>query len=347
MKKLFLSLIVFLPVYYAFAQDSLYKQGIKAIEQEQWFTAEALLSKALSAGEDRLQCSYELAWVYYCNKEYNKAIEVLSPFLQDKDSVPSDIYQLLGNAYDESGNSYKAVDIYTLGLKQYPKAGNLYLEMGNIKFKEGNYREALYWYEKGIEAQPLFASNYYRAAKVFFMSTEVVWGLLYGEIFMILEPESSRSKEFSKELYNAYTESVTLKNNRVITNFNNNIIVYSDSFERKNLFPPTFDSLMTLACKGQRSVTIASLNTIRKNFLSLLYSKAKDFDNPLFAYEQSLISNGLFEAYNYHIFAYGNTKESSAWINSHKAQWNKLIKYLKDKPIPIDENTFFSRYNME
>ncbi|MDO5759388.1 MAG: hypothetical protein Q4Q06_00015 [Bacteroidota bacterium] len=329
----------------SFAQDSLYSKALLSMEQQKWFEAEYLLRKAIENGEDKLKCSYELAWTHYSNKEFDKAIEVLTPFL--KEDVPSDVYQLLGNAYDEKGNSYKAVDIYQEGLRKYPKAGNLFLEMGNIKYKEGNYRQALYWYEKGIEAEPMFASNYYRAAKVFLMSTEMVWGVLYGEIFMILESETERSKEFSKHLFESYKECIFIDKNKVSVNFNNDVIVYSDSFERKNLFPQVFDNLMQQALKGKTFLNIANLTQARKKFISLLYSENKDFDNPLFKYQKTLIDNGLFEAYNYYLFAYGNTKESSTWINAHKTQWNKLIKHLENNKIELSEQNCFTRYNME
>ncbi len=342
-----LAIVVFaLSFCFAYSQDTLYNKALKAIDEERWFDAEHLLTKALKNGENELKCSYELAWTYYCNKEYKKAINVLTPFLNKKDVVTSDVYQLLGNAYDEDNNSYKAVDVYTMGLEQFPNAGNLHLELGNIKYKEGNFREALYWYEKGIEKEPMFSSNYYRAAKVFLMSTEVVWGLLYGEIFMILEPESERSKEFSKELFSAYKDGISLGANASV-DFNNNIIVYSDSFERKNVFPSVFNSLMLKCVRGKRYIDIATLGQIRKLFISNLYKEAKDFDNPLFNYEKTLMDNGLFDAYNYYLFAYGDTKESSAWINSHKAQWDRLVKYLKSNPISLTNNFYFSRYTME
>lgn len=344
MKRVFFVLSI-ITYFVSFAQDSLYYEALQAIQQQKWFEAEHLLRKAIDKGEDKLKCSYELAWTYYCNNEFDKTIDVLTPFL--KENAPSDVYQLLGNAYDEKGNSYKAVDIYMLGLNKYPTAGNLHLELGNIKYKEGNYREALYWYEKGIEAEPLYASNYYRAAKVFFMSTEMVWGVLYGEIFMILEPESERSKEFSKSLFDAYKECIVIDKNNLKVNFNNDIIVYSDSFERKNVFPQVFDNLMQKSFRGKSFLNISNLIEGRKKFITLLYREEKDFDNLLFQYQKTLIDNGLFEAYNYYLFAYGNTKESSSWIDSHKTQWNKLIKYLENNPIRFSNQNYFSRYNME
>lgn len=64
----------------AYSQDTLYNKALKAIDEKRWFDAEHLLTKALKNGEDELRCSYELAWTYYCNDEFQKAINVLKPF---------------------------------------------------------------------------------------------------------------------------------------------------------------------------------------------------------------------------------------------------------------------------
>ncbi|MCQ2326679.1 MAG: hypothetical protein MJZ71_03875 [Bacteroidales bacterium] len=345
MKKLIFSIFILITCVSA-AQDSLFVLATKAIDEERWFDAEHLLIKGLKQGGDSLTYSYELAWTYYCNKEYIKAIKVLTPFY-NKDSAPSEIYQLLGNAYDEYGNKYKATDIYKAGLNKYPKAGNLYLELGNIEFKDGNFKNALYWYEKGIEADPLFSSNYFRAAKVFLMSTEMVWGVLYGEIFMLLEPETERSKEMSKELLDAYFFCIKEDKGKAVVDFNNNIIVYSDSYERKNLLPKTFNEIMQQCCNRLSRLDLRTLIDIRRNFILKIYEQAPDFDNVLFAYEKDLISKGLFDAHCYHLFAYGEPKTTKQWISSNSAQWERYTKWIKSHPIPISTSNYFCRYNME
>ena len=94
----------------------------------------------------------------------------------------------------------------------------IYYDKGVNKFNSGQYTQALYWYEKGIETAPLYEENYYGAAKVFFLSTETVWGVMYGELFMILSHNDSLQAEISKELFNAYFESFSLNKCKIPPN---------------------------------------------------------------------------------------------------------------------------------
>ncbi|MCH3923660.1 MAG: tetratricopeptide repeat protein [Bacteroidales bacterium] len=325
--------------------DSIFSYAIKAIDNNEYFKAESLLKQIVSQDSMNLKYNYELAWTYYLMKEYKRTINILTPLT--KYSSSADIYQLLGNAYDEIQDKSKAATIYNEGLEKYPFAGNLYLELGNLKYEDGEYQDALYYYEKGIEINPKFASNYYRASLVFFKSTEEVWGVMYGEIFMNLEKGSERSKSFSKDLFDTYFNCINLDRSSVNVDFNNNTIVYSNSFERPNLFPKMFNKIMTESCRGKNYLNIATLIDIRKNFIRKFYQSEKTFDNIIFQYQKKLIELGYFDAYNYWLFGYGNNKEASSWINSHKNEWNQFNSWFKNNSFPIDSSNVFSRYKME
>ena len=223
----------------------------------------------------------------------------------------------------------------------------IYYEKGCHKFSEGAYTQALYWFEKGIEQGPLYEENYYGASTIYFLSTETVWGVMYGELFMILSQNDSLKAEVSKKLFEAYFNAFTLFKGKATADFNNDIIVYSDSFERHNKFPDTFNTLMSNAANNIYFIDISSLITIRQRFLSLIKSKASDFMNPLFAYWDNIIASGNWQAYNYWLFAYGNKSESATWARENKQHWNKFLSWLDKNPIPLSETDKFSRYLME
>ena len=154
------------------------EEAHRQIEDNQYWVAEELIKEALvlCPGQE-LKFKYELAWNYYLMKEFQKAIQILDPLTKQSD-CPADVYQLLGNSYDEAGNESMAIVTYDKGFEKHPKAGCLFLERGNIAYKRSNFIGALFYYEKGIEQDPTFASNYYRAAQIFLSSTEEVWGIM-------------------------------------------------------------------------------------------------------------------------------------------------------------------------
>jgi len=220
-------------------------------------------------------------------------------------------------------------------------------DKGNKKMIEGAYPQALYWYEKGIEISPIYEENYYGATKIYLLSTETVWGVMYGELFMLISQNDSLQKEISKALFNTYYNSFTLNGGRATADFENDIIVYSDSFERHNLFGSTFNNLMSTSAKGVRIIDITSLINIRMKFLILLKSQASDFMNPLFDYWQTIIDNGHWQAYNYWLFAYGHKSESATWARENKQKWDNFQSFMKKNPLNLSNSYFFSRYQME
>ena len=59
-----------------------------------------------------------------------------------------------------------------------PTSGKLYLELGGMYLHTKEYDKAISYYEKGIDVEPGYPSNYYRLAKIFLNSDEEVWGMI-------------------------------------------------------------------------------------------------------------------------------------------------------------------------
>lgn len=348
MKKILITfLVIFLSIGQAFSQkaDSVLNQAIDLINKGELVEAEQKIKANIAEGIDTLPLHYELAWVYYITKDYDNSIKVLEPLCERADVNP-DVYQLLGNAYDEKGEFNTAITIYNKGLSKFPNAGCLYLEKGNISYKSNRYEDAFFYYEKGIELEPEYSSNYYRASLLFFASTEMVWGAMYGEIFMNLE-KSERCKQMSETLFNCYFDQIKFNSGKAEVDFNNEIIVYSNSPERPNLFPESFRSAMSKACKGKRYLDLKTLVDIRKRFITEFYASYPDFDNVLFDYHKQLINAGHFEAYNYWLFAYGASDQANKWIKQNQSKWNSFLKWMEANPLKINTDNVFSRYTME
>ncbi len=317
------------------------------MDNKQYYRAEELLKSALElCPSDAIKYKYELAWNNYLMKEYKKTIAILDS-LSLQEEAPADVFQLLGNAYDELGNQNMALITYDKGLRKYPDAGCLLLEKGNLAYKRSNFIGALEQYENGIEKDPTFSSNYYRAAQIFLSSSEEVWGIMYGEIFMLLEKGGERAVEMSRKLYKTYHSEITFTTREIKVNFNDPTIVYSNSKTRPNLFPDNYENALVKACQGENNINLESLIRIRKRFISVFYRESPSFKNVLFDYHKKLIDLGLFDAYNYWLFGYGNTQEAAAWIRDNKAQFDKFIAWQEKNPLPINKNNVFSRYKME
>jgi len=95
-----------------------------------------------------------MGWAYYNKKEYALAEKF---YLKALEIDPKFINALagLGKTYTAMGRGSDAVAILEKAVKDYPRLGQLYLELARAYALSGKYKKALDAYEKAVE----FASN--------------------------------------------------------------------------------------------------------------------------------------------------------------------------------------------
>lgn len=308
-----------------------------------------LLEEARKLDEDNRVYMYELALAYYLKKEFNKAIDLLEKTVKYRDVQDAD-YQLLGNAYDNIGKSEKAIDTYDKGLKKFPKSGSLYLERGIMEMGKKEYNKALNFYEKGIEAAPEFPSNYYWAARIFCSSTEELWGMIYGEIFLNLEPNTKRTKEISKLLYDTYKSEIKVESDTSwsVSFSKNNTMTLEDLKSGKlpygvSVYEPI---VMLSMLSAGKSVDLASLDKMRSQFVDMYFEKNHDkkYPNVLFSFQKKIKNAGHMEAYNYWVLSNGDPEGFAKWQAANKSKWDAFIVWFNDNAINIDETNRFHRW---
>ncbi|MCJ8211415.1 tetratricopeptide repeat protein [Mucilaginibacter sp. RS28] len=357
MKKILLFTLIYLSgIVIASAQtekDKARQKGEEAVKLEdegKFDQALVLLAEAIKLDPDNISFPYETAYSYYAQKQYSKAIEVLNKLKDHKDCFDR-VYQLLGNAYDLSGQNQMAITTYNDGLKRFPQSGSLYLESGNIYLVKKEYDKALNLYEQGIMAEPSFASNYYWASRIYCGSDEKFWGMIYGEIFINLERNSQRTREISKLLYETYKSQITFsgKDSVKVSFSKSNVINYTGKGPIKFPYNVIYEPTMAMAVAGQKEINLASLNTIRANFIKFYYQREfnKTYPNALFEYNKKLQDNGFDEAYNYWIFSAADPQAFESWRNSNQEKWQKFIAWFGPNPLKLSpENRFYrTQYN--
>ena len=140
---------------------------------------------------------YELGYALLKDYKYADAAATFHA-LRDVDGMSEMAYQMEGNALDMAGRRGDAVRTYKEGLMRHPSSGRLLMELGTIRMQEEDYDGALALYERGIEADPEFSSNYYRAAWLLFCSDTPEDGIAYGETYIIMAQTGDRVAEMSE-----------------------------------------------------------------------------------------------------------------------------------------------------
>lgn len=324
------------------------REAVKLMDNGKIEESIKLLLEAQKLDPDRLDYPYELAYAYYLKEEYKGAIEILEKNKNHKD-VTDRLFQLLGNSYDVSGKTDKALEAYDEGLKLFPKSGIIYLEKGNVYWSKKEYGKALPFYEKGIEVDPKFPSNYYRAARIYCSSSEEIWGLIYGEIFMNLERNSKRTAEISKLLFDTYKSEITINGDSAKIDFCKVVMNAEDIAGKDKIkfpFCMVFGQAFIMSIIGIKTIDINSLDKIRTAFVENYFKMGhiKTHPNLLFEYQDKILKLGHSEAYNHWILMKGDEDGFDKWRSANKDKWDNFVRWFNDNGLKVDEiNKFYSR----
>lgn len=309
-----------------------------------------LLEEAQSLDPERIDYPYEMAYAYYMKQDYKTAAKILEKNKGNKDASEG-FFQLWGNSYDMLGRSDKAFAAYDAGLAKFPKSGMLYLEKGNVHWNKKEYDKAVPYYEKGIEADPKFPSNYYRAALAYCGSTEEVWGMIYGEIFVNLERNTKRTAEISKLLYDTYKREITIKDNSSVSvSFSQNATINASCLKDAGSFKLPFgvgayEPTLLLSMLTVKSIDINTLDTIRAAFVDNYFKNGfgKTYPNALFTYQSRIKDAGHLEAYNHWLLMKGDVEAFDKWQSEHIDKWDIFLTWFGNNPIKITDSYRFYR----
>lgn len=351
--RLFFLLFTLLTTSFAYSQNNSEKakemkdEAVKRMDNGQVDESLKLLKEAQKLDPDKLDIPYEMAFAYILKRDYKEATKILEKNLDHKE-ISDGVYQLLGNSYDYWGKPEKALDAYDRGLKKFPNSGRLYLEKGNVYLIKKEYNTALPLYEKGVEVDPTFPSNYYRLALLFCNSKEPMWGLLYGELFLNLEHGSKRFNEVSKLLYDTYKSRIKITGDSSKIDFCNIVIQAEDLMDKNNIkfpFCMPFGQAFAVSLIGIKTVDVNSLDVIRTNFLSnwILFKHNKKFPNVLYDYQEKVRAAGHLEAYNHFILAGADVDSFKEWASANKEKFTNFMNWYKENQISLDASNKFYR----
>lgn len=311
-----------------------------------------LLEEAKKLDPGTYVYDYEIGYAYAIKQDYPKALEIYKKVIKYKDANDQ-CYQMLGNIYDYSGDPEKAIKTYDKGLKKFPNSGILYLEKGTIYNMQKKYIEALNLYESGIKVDPAFPSNYYRATQLLCRSEEEVWGMIYGEIFLNLEPNTQRTEEISKLLFDTYKSEIKFTSDTSLSvSFCKNAVINLSIKDLKHLDqfrlpfgPMIYETTLMLSIVDEKNIDLNSLNRIRDNFVFNYFDKEHNLNYPnvLFDYQKKIRDSGHFEAYNYWLLSGGDINNFSIWKEKNVDKWEKFVDWFNNNRLLLDQDHKFIR----
>jgi len=333
MKKILLFSCLFFLNVFVFAQsedaEKLHENAKAFMRQGDYANASLILTRALSQAPNNIEIAKDLAYDYYLQKENQKALETIKPLLE-KDNADDQTCQIGGTIYRALGQDKDAEKLYKKAIKDYPHSGQLYNDYGEMLWSKQDFNAIKQW-EKGIQQDPSYGSNYYNACKYYFLSADKIWSIIYGEIFINIESFTSRTPEIKNILLDGYKKLFA------------DADLLSNSKD-KNKFEVAFLATMN----KQNSVVINGLNAetltmIRTRFiLDWTQGYSKKFPFALFDKQEQYLEEGLFSAYNQWIFgAAQNLSNYQIWISTHAEEYAAFNKFQQGRIFKIPEGQYY------
>lgn len=324
---------------------SMGKEALSLISAKRYEEARKLLYSAYALDTSTHLYPYEIAYTHVLEKDYPYAIPYYRIACNKADATDF-CYVMLGSCYFLLGRQDEAEEALEKGLARFPNSGRIYQALGDVN--QINLVRALHYYEMGVRVDPTFAPNYYWLAKIFCNSTEAIWGMVYGELFLNLEKGTSREKEVSALLFDTYRENIRFSGDTAVTvRFCNNSLTYPN--EHKTEWLPltmVYEPCLRAVVRLGDSITLASLNGIRSRFVDAYFAENYHVSHPclLFDWHRELQRSGYFEAYNYWLMRYGSPAEFDAWAASNRKRYESFLKWLEAHPLFLDRGRQFHRY---
>lgn len=300
------------------------------MRQADYANAVLVLNRALQQAPNNLGMIKDLALSHYYKREYALALEVIKPIL-DREDVDDQSFQIAGNIYKALLLPKECEKLYKKGLKKFPESGPLYSEYGELLWTQQNF-DAIKLWEAGIKADAAYSKNYYNAARFYYLSKDKIWGILYGEIFLNMEPQNSGSAELKSILLDSYKKLYAEANLKEIAS------------KEKNEFAKAFlEAMDRQSGQAAYGINTASLTMIRTRFILDWYAtNAAKFPYKLFDYQQQLLKDGFFEAYNQWLFAPAdNLNAYQNWVDTHSAENGAFFNFQKARLFKVPATQYY------
>jgi tetratricopeptide (TPR) repeat protein len=320
------------------------RTAIELMESGQIDRAITLLDSAIDLDPTELSYRYEKAYAYLLKKDYNRGVAIIEPLLRDTAATEL-FFHLAAAMHNARGDTSYAAGTLRRGLERFPSSGMLYNELGNMSAAAGSYPEAVVLYERGMEVQPPFPDNYYRAALILLSSSEPIWGIVYGEMFMNLERQTERTQQMSDLLLKTYRRTIeaggdslfavrfSAKTSVLQTTGSNDPQAMLEAMRQPEwIFEMTAMQALSLSdhCRKQ-GVSLDCLDQFRTEFVRRWFDEKHDLSFPsrLFTWHRTLLDLGYFDEYNHWLLGAGDPDAFYAWVEKDPESFEHFQKWFR------------------
>lgn len=334
--------------------DSLVAEAITLMDKGKYEESRSLLRQARTVSPQSVMVAYEYGFSYRLEGAVDSAIKYFKQASEMPGTAPFFI-AAYGSLLDEVKDTTEARRVFNEGIAKYPDGYNLYHERGVLNLQQGSIDPAIADFQRAIELNPEYAPSYLRCAEAQFRTGEnTFWGMIDGEIFMNLEPDSERSRDFAKDLATVYTKNIKIENGKVLVSFckdasqkeDGGVVLYNKSRFETPYGLNGYEMPLVYAASAEKELTPVALLNIRVRFLSWYDSLKVDSvygRNVLFDYQRKIRRAGHELAYHIWIMERAVPELAKRYTTKFLTEYDAFLAWRKENPLTIDESTVFLR----
>ena len=320
MKNFLITGFIFCIAQFTYAQqtvDAIRKQATTLAQQQDFTGAVQVLEDGLKQYPDNLEMLKDEAYINYLGRDFQHSLEIGKGIVAREDADVQS-YQILGLTYKAIADYKEADKMYKAAIKKFPNSGVLYSEYGDMLTQYDNKHGAIVQWEKGIEVDPNYSSNYYYAAKYYADENNIFWSTIYSEIFINIESLTRRTTEIKNLLLNNYKLILSGKSNV------DNLKANGTDFEKA-----VASALSAALEPATTDATPEMITAFRVRFiLNWNNSAATSYPYRLFDFQAQLTREGLFDAYNQWLFGTViNKARYDNWVYTHDTEMQDFTQF--------------------
>ena len=163
-------------------------KGIGAHDRGSYKSALKYYNKVHEGDTNYVIAQYEICNTYFAMEEYQKAIDVAEIALQAPNPSASEFYNLLGSAYDELGNREKAIEVYTVAIKEFPMFYRTYYNRAVTYQRMEDFNAAILDYQSALRLNPYHATSHFKLGELALAEGELAKAMLCFNSYLLMEP---------------------------------------------------------------------------------------------------------------------------------------------------------------
>lgn len=181
--------------------QELIKEGVELHDEGEFEEAIDRYNEALEIDSTLVEAIYEMSLSYLALKDFENAATYSSLVIDSKDpNLSTGAYAVKSEVLAELGDVDKAIELLNDGLRIYGDDYQLHFNLALNYFKKGDIEKTLDHVKRAIDLDKTHSGAFLLNAYALSDTGKWVYSILSFQMFLLLEPDSRRSKNAFEEM---------------------------------------------------------------------------------------------------------------------------------------------------